>query len=161
MDPQIRSTLDSAPQAFGPFDAALRENEAALAELFGDAAAVEGVLTARIPALTALFPSMEKGLKALASVERDGKLGVTLILDSKATCAYDVDKQSPTVANQKRPYIYEYCTRDGDGVQQRGPSTRRGRPAITPTARRRARPATSGRRDRAPPLTPRRPVRGR
>jgi hypothetical protein len=94
MDPQIRSTLDSAPQAFGPFDAALRENEAALAELFGDAAAVEGVLTARIPALTALFPSMEKGLKALASVERDGKLGVTLILDSKATCAYDVDKQS-------------------------------------------------------------------
>ncbi|CAM2895497.1 MlaD family protein [Skermania piniformis] len=119
-DGELRKAFDTAPGQLSTLGGTVSTNMDPLTRLANDFVRVSKAAQLRAPALSLLFPSLQKGLTAVGVPAHDGEFHTVADVFSRPTCYYNTAPVSPTAIGDGRVPLWNYCVTDNPRIQVRG-----------------------------------------
>ncbi|MCX4096481.1 MlaD family protein [Nocardia sp. alder85J] len=117
---ELQQVLDQSPRQLQALGAVLDRNADPITRLAANFSAITRAAQLRMPALRALFPSLELGADALGVPAHDNEFHTVLDIWSRPFCQYPTAPLSPQVVGDGTMPKWNYCDNPPPGQQIRG-----------------------------------------
>ncbi|WP_078293088.1 MlaD family protein [Mycobacterium sp. D16R24] len=123
MEGGYRTLVGAGSRPLSALDSVITDNSDTMVQLLGNLTTVAQLSYVRVPALKALFPTVEQRgsvLDAVGSIFHDGYVWEVVDPYPRYSCDYDLPRHPPSQADFPEPYRYTYCANPDPAVLVRG-----------------------------------------